>query len=48
MTTRRAAQHPTSPAQPVERPVAAALAVAVVAGLAWTGGMVWTLLGWQV
>ncbi|KUN77762.1 hypothetical protein AQJ66_32835 [Streptomyces bungoensis] len=47
MTTHRSAKPLTGLAQPVERPVTAALVLAVVAGLAWTGGMVWTLLGWQ-
>ncbi|MGW3355104.1 morphogenic membrane protein MmpA [Streptomyces bungoensis] len=47
MTTHRSAKPLTGPAQSVERPVTAALTLAVVAGLAWTGGMVWTLLAWQ-
>ncbi|OXY94844.1 hypothetical protein BEK98_17105 [Streptomyces diastatochromogenes] len=48
MTTHRSAKTLTRPAQPVERAVTAALVLAVVAGLAWIGGMFWTLLGWQM
>ncbi|MFG2119998.1 morphogenic membrane protein MmpA [Streptomyces sp. NPDC048710] len=48
MTTHRSAKTVTRPAQPVERAVTAALVLAVVAGLAWIGGMFWTLLGWRM
>ncbi|MFG3322251.1 morphogenic membrane protein MmpA [Streptomyces sp. NPDC048171] len=43
MTTRRT---PEYPARPVGRTARAGLALAVVAGLAWVGGMIYTLAGW--
>ncbi|MEW2246232.1 MULTISPECIES: morphogenic membrane protein MmpA [unclassified Streptomyces] len=46
MTTHRAAKPLTDPARPVERAVNAALVLAVLAGLAWIGGMVYTLVSW--
>ncbi|MEH0417042.1 morphogenic membrane protein MmpA [Streptomyces sp. B21-083] len=46
MTTHRAPKPVTSPAQPVERAVTAALVVAVLVGLAWIGGMIYTVTGW--
>jgi ferric-dicitrate binding protein FerR (iron transport regulator) len=56
MTTRRApeqvAHHPAHrpvhrPARPVERAVVAGLVLAVGAGLAWIGGMVFTIAAWS-
>lgn len=46
MTTHRAPKPAASPAQPVERAVTAALIVAVLAGLAWIFGMIYTVTGW--
>ncbi|MFJ9814936.1 morphogenic membrane protein MmpA [Streptomyces sp. NPDC101151] len=48
MTTHRAPKPLADPNRPVERAVNAALVVAVLAGLAWIGGMLWTLVGWQL
>ncbi|GHI03168.1 morphogenic membrane protein MmpA [Streptomyces cellostaticus] len=48
MTTHRPAKPVTDSAPSVERAVTAALILAVVAGLAWIGGMLCTLLGWQL
>ncbi|MDO0924795.1 hypothetical protein QQY24_04945 [Streptomyces sp. TG1A-8] len=48
MTTHRAAKPVTRPDQPAERAVTAALVLAVAAGLAWTGGMLYTLWGWRL
>ncbi|MEU0965739.1 hypothetical protein ABZ357_10025 [Streptomyces sp. NPDC005917] len=47
MTTHRARKPVAGPAQPVERAVNAALVLAVVAGFAWTAGMLCTLVQWQ-
>ncbi|MFH8469417.1 morphogenic membrane protein MmpA [Streptomyces sp. NPDC017991] len=47
MTTHRAPEPAPVPAtQPAERTVLAGLALAVVAGVAWTAGMIYTLLDW--
>ncbi|MET7701981.1 MULTISPECIES: morphogenic membrane protein MmpA [unclassified Streptomyces] len=46
MTTHRAAKPAASPVQPVERAVLAALILAVIAGVAWIGAMVYTVTGW--
>ena len=46
MTTHRAPKPAAGPAQPVERAVLAALVLAVLAGVAWIGGMVYTVTGW--
>ncbi|WP_371663861.1 morphogenic membrane protein MmpA [Streptomyces sp. NBC_00280] len=46
MTTHRASKPVASPVQPVERAVTAALIVAALAGLAWIGGMIYTVTGW--
>ncbi|KOV57607.1 hypothetical protein ADL01_40110 [Streptomyces sp. NRRL WC-3618] len=46
MTTHRAPKPVASPTQPVERAVTAALIVAVLAGLAWIVGMIYTVTGW--
>ncbi|WP_369264213.1 morphogenic membrane protein MmpA [Streptomyces sp. R35] len=47
MTTHRAPKTAAHPAQPVERAVLAALVLAVIAGLAWIGGMIYTVTGWS-
>ncbi|MDO0910163.1 hypothetical protein QQM39_04590 [Streptomyces sp. DT2A-34] len=46
MTTHRATKPLADPNRPVERAVTAALVLAVVAGLAWIGGMIFTVAGW--
>ncbi|ANJ10485.1 hypothetical protein GCM10010220_57360 [Streptomyces parvulus] len=46
MTTRRTPEYRAPAGRPVGRAAAAGLALAVVAGLAWVGGMVCTLVGW--
>ena len=46
MTTHRAPKTLSHPAQRVERAVTAALLLAVLAGLAWIAGMVFTVLQW--
>jgi hypothetical protein len=51
MTTHRAPKPAATPAQstqPVERAVTAALVLAVIAGLAWIGGMIYTVTGWAI
>ncbi|GAA3977567.1 hypothetical protein GCM10022384_29240 [Streptomyces marokkonensis] len=35
------------PGRPAERAVAAGLVLAVGAGLAWIGGMIYTIAGWS-
>ncbi|MGW7047411.1 morphogenic membrane protein MmpA [Streptomyces avermitilis] len=45
MTTHRSPKPMAGPAQPVERAVTAALVLAVIAALAWTVGMIWTVVG---
>ncbi|MEW2303962.1 hypothetical protein AB0958_29025 [Streptomyces sp. NPDC006655] len=48
MTTHReSVAHPAHRAQRDQRPMTAALVLAVVAGLAWTAGMLYTVLQWQ-
>ncbi|MER6123369.1 hypothetical protein ABT173_11985 [Streptomyces sp. NPDC001795] len=46
MTTHRAPKTVGHPAQPVERAVMVGLLLAVIAGFAWIGGMIYTVLGW--
>ncbi|MFF0189877.1 morphogenic membrane protein MmpA [Streptomyces sp. NPDC005244] len=48
MTSHRAPKAAAGPAQPVERAVTAALLLAVLAGLGWIGGMIWTVAGWAM
>ncbi|MFE7857938.1 morphogenic membrane protein MmpA [Streptomyces sp. NPDC101209] len=50
MTTHRArAPKPLAdPNRPVERAVTAALVIAVLAGLGWIGGMIYTVAGWSL
>ncbi|WP_399892366.1 morphogenic membrane protein MmpA [Streptomyces sp. BBFR51] len=47
MTTHRAPEYPAQPARPVERAVVAGLVLAVGAGVAWIGGMIYTIAGWS-
>ncbi|MCM1940862.1 hypothetical protein NC239_21920 [Streptomyces sp. G3] len=46
MTTHRASKNSAEPGRPVERAVVAGLVPAVGAGLAWIGGMIYTIAGW--
>ncbi len=46
MTTHRAIKPAASTTQSVERAVTTGLLLAVITGLAWIGGMVYTLTGW--
>ncbi|MEU3845219.1 hypothetical protein AB0E88_34975 [Streptomyces sp. NPDC028635] len=48
MTTHRAAKPLDDPARPVERAVNAALVLAVLAGLAWICGMIYTVVSWPL
>ncbi|WP_196217950.1 morphogenic membrane protein MmpA [Streptomyces blattellae] len=52
MTTHRAAHRSpkplADPGRPVERAVNAVLILAVLAGLGWIGGMIYTVLEWQL
>ncbi|WAU86681.1 hypothetical protein O1Q96_31710 [Streptomyces sp. Qhu-G9] len=48
MTTHRAPKPAAGPSQPVERAVMAALVLAVLAGVAWIAGMIYTVMGWQL
>lgn len=50
MTTHRArASKPLAdPNRPVERAVTAALVLAVLVGLGWIGGMIYTVAGWSL
>ncbi|AQS66472.1 morphogenic membrane protein MmpA [Streptomyces pactum] len=48
MTTHRAPEQSAHhPGRPVERTVVAGLVLAVGAGLAWIGGMLYTIAGWS-
>ncbi|MFD7060717.1 morphogenic membrane protein MmpA [Streptomyces sp. NPDC059906] len=47
MTTDRAPEYPARSGRPVERSVVAGLVLAVGAGLAWIGGMIYTIAGWS-
>lgn len=48
MTTHRASKPLADQPRPVERAVTAALILAVTAGVAWIGGMIYTVLGWSL
>ncbi|MFI5960545.1 morphogenic membrane protein MmpA [Streptomyces asoensis] len=48
MTTHRAPQPLADPNRPVERAVNAALVLAVLAGLGWIVGMIYTLVQWPL
>ena len=47
MTTHRAPEPLADPNRPVGRAVSAVLILAVLAGLGWIGGMVYTLVQWR-
>lgn len=47
MTTHRAQKPLADPDRPVERAVTAALILAVLAGLGWIAGMLYTVAGWS-
>ncbi|MBA4865119.1 hypothetical protein H1V43_27950 [Streptomyces sp. PSKA54] len=46
MTSHRAPKAATAPLHPLERAVTAALVLAVIASLAWIGGMIYTVISW--
>ncbi|MFC4465680.1 morphogenic membrane protein MmpA [Streptomyces xiangluensis] len=46
MTTHRAPKPAASPSQPVERALMAGLVLAVLAGVGWIAGMIYTVMGW--
>ncbi|MEU1596403.1 hypothetical protein ABZ468_26965 [Streptomyces sp. NPDC005708] len=46
MTTHRAPKSASHPVEAVERAVTVSLLLAALAGLAWIGGMIYTLLEW--
>lgn len=46
MTTHRAPKPAASPSQPVERTLMAGLVLAVLAGVGWIAGMIYTVMGW--
>lgn len=48
MTTHRAPKPLAAPERPVERAVNAALILAVLAGLGWIVGMIYTLVQWPL
>ncbi|MFG3661718.1 morphogenic membrane protein MmpA [Streptomyces sp. NPDC047706] len=48
MTTHRAPEPLAHRGRPVERAVTSALILAVLAGLAWLGGMIYTLAQWSL
>ncbi|MDX3530293.1 hypothetical protein P1P75_28735 [Streptomyces sp. ID05-39B] len=48
MTTHRAPKPLADPDRHVERAVNAALVLAVLAGLGWIAGMIYTLVEWPV
>ncbi|MER5435511.1 hypothetical protein [Streptomyces sp. NPDC002588] len=48
MTTHRAPKPLVDPNRPVERAVNAALILAVLAGVGWIVGMIYTLVQWPV
>lgn len=48
MTTSRAPKPAAGPGRPVDRPVLAGLFLAVVAGVAWTVGMIYTVVAWPL
>ncbi|MGV9284270.1 morphogenic membrane protein MmpA [Streptomyces sp. NPDC003730] len=47
MTAPRAPKYSAQPGRPADRAVAAGLVPAVIAGLAWVGGMIYTIAGWS-
>ncbi|GGQ75149.1 morphogenic membrane protein MmpA [Streptomyces flaveolus] len=47
MTTHRTPEPSAHPPRLTERAVTAGLALAVTAGAAWIGGMIYTIAGWS-
>ncbi len=47
-TTHRAPKPAAGPGRPVGRAVTAGLVLSVVTGIAWTAGMVHTVIGWRL
>lgn len=48
MTSRRDPKPLADPNRPVERVVNLALVLAVLAGVGWIGGMIYTVAGWTL
>ena len=48
MTTHRSPKPLADPERPVERAVTAALIVAVLAGVGWIAGMIYTVAQWPL
>ncbi|MBC9724291.1 morphogenic membrane protein MmpA [Streptomyces sp. TRM68367] len=48
MTTHRAPKPMDHPSRPVERAVTIGLILAVLAGLGWIAGMIYTLAAWPL
>ncbi|WP_208818426.1 morphogenic membrane protein MmpA [Streptomyces marokkonensis] len=48
MTTHRAPEPVAADGRPVERAVTVGLALAVLAGLGWIAGMIYTLVEWPL
>ncbi|MFJ9737401.1 morphogenic membrane protein MmpA [Streptomyces sp. NPDC101166] len=48
MTTHRCPEPPAGPALPVRRAMNAALVLALLAGLGWIAGMIYTLARWNL
>lgn len=48
MTTHRAPKPLADPNRPVERAVTAVLILAVLAGVGWIAGMIYTVAGWSL
>ncbi|MBY8344364.1 hypothetical protein LXH13_33175 [Streptomyces spinosirectus] len=48
MTTHRAPKPLADPNRPVERAVTATLILAVLAGVGWIAGMIYTVAGWSL
>ncbi|MER6846939.1 MULTISPECIES: morphogenic membrane protein MmpA [Streptomyces] len=47
MTTHRTPEPSAQPLRLTERAVTAGLTLAVTAGVAWIGGMIYTIAGWS-
>ncbi|MEU3663234.1 hypothetical protein AB0E77_26390 [Streptomyces sp. NPDC032940] len=46
-TQQRTPEYSARPVRPTERAVTAGLTLAVTAGMAWIGGMIYTIAGWS-
>ncbi|MGW1026017.1 morphogenic membrane protein MmpA [Streptomyces sp. NPDC002577] len=46
ISSHRAPKAAAAPLHPLERTVTAALVMAVIAALAWIGGMIYTVISW--